>query len=149
MVTGPTRVCTHELPQVKAQNNRSHTNSTQNSIDLICICCVTSAMPDTTIQFTAGCRTVHGCCVGGQASHFGVSQKTLQVEVPDGPDGQHCQTNCPADNDVARQWLGESVPVKLECYQNLGDNDGDQQQGLCADLLAVTTQPTLLKLASR
>jgi len=142
MVTGPTRVYMHELPQVKAHNDRSHTNSTRDRIYLICICCTSFTMPDTTIQFhvvshgiVCGC-----CCVSGQAAHFRVYQQTLEVEVPDGPDGQHCQTNCPADDHMAWQRLGESVPVKLQCYQNLRDDDGYQQHCLRTNLLAKTTE---------
>ena len=60
--------------------------------------------------------------------------------MPDGPQGQHGQTNSPAHDYVARQRLGESFPVKLERYQNLRDNDGRENQYLSANLLAITAE---------
>jgi len=48
--------------------------------------------------------------------------------VPDGPQGGACDEKGPEHEDMARQRLGERVPVKLECDQNLSDNDRDDNE---------------------
>ena len=68
---------------------------------------------------------------------LGVEEQSLQIEVPDGPEGETGQSNQPHYGHVARQGLRERLPVEFERHQQLRDNEGRRHPRLRAKCLAV------------